>query len=83
MSLDVGEEETKRHMFTTRYITYFGLCVCTCIILQKNVTIAAILGLCVAIYIALSEYIAKSFDSPVDDLKEQLTEQLQKTFGTS
>lgn len=40
-----------------RYLTYFGLCVSTCIIFQKNMTIASIIGIAVGMYIALSEYL--------------------------
>ncbi|KAL1493284.1 hypothetical protein ABEB36_011368 [Hypothenemus hampei] len=81
MCVDAKSEERNSHMSTARYVTYFGLCLCTCIILQKNVSIAAIVGLCVAIYIALSEYVASSFSSPTDDLKDQIAGQLNKVFG--
>ena len=40
----------------TRYFTYGGLCVATCIIFQRSATIAGILGLVIAMYITLSEY---------------------------
>lgn len=39
-----------------RYVTYLGLCVATCIIFQKNPVIASLIGLAVAIYVAVSEY---------------------------
>lgn len=39
-----------------RYLTYLGMCLSTCIILQSSTTLAALVGLCVAAYISLSEY---------------------------
>ncbi|KAJ8679280.1 hypothetical protein QAD02_015067 [Eretmocerus hayati] len=39
-----------------RYVTYLGLTVATCIILQRNVYAAGVIGLFVAIYISVSEY---------------------------
>ncbi|KAL7642441.1 UNVERIFIED_CONTAM: hypothetical protein RMT77_007002 [Armadillidium vulgare] len=39
-----------------RYITYAGLAIATCIILQRHTVMAAVVGLCVAIYISFSEY---------------------------
>lgn len=39
-----------------RYITYLGLTLATCIIFYKNTVIASIVGVFVAIYIAVSEY---------------------------
>ena len=43
-------------MTAARYLTYLGLCVATCILLQRSVSLAAIVGLLVAGYITLSEY---------------------------
>jgi len=40
----------------TRFLTYFGLCVATCVIFQSSTYIAYIVGAAVAIYIAASEY---------------------------
>ena len=40
----------------TRYFTYIGLCVAACIIFQRSVTVAGVLGLVIAVYISLSEY---------------------------
>jgi len=39
-----------------RYLTYFGMCLSTCIIFQSSTSIAALVGLCVAVYISVSEY---------------------------
>ncbi|ENN77525.1 cysteine-rich with EGF-like domain protein 2 isoform X2 [Dendroctonus ponderosae] len=80
--VDENEEARKQQISFARYLTYFGLCVSTCIILQKNVSIAAVLGVCVGIYITLSEYFAFSSDFPKDDLKEQLSGKLKQAFGT-
>jgi len=33
-----------------------GLCVATCIILQRNIYAASVIGLLVALYISISEY---------------------------
>lgn len=79
---DVREDERRSYISMTRYLTYFGLCLCTCIILHKNVSIAAVVGVCVGIYITLSEYMAGNPDSAKEDLKEQLSEQLKKAFST-
>lgn len=46
-----------RQINTTRYLTYFGLCVATCIIFQKNIAIASVIGVAVGVYIAASEYL--------------------------
>jgi hypothetical protein len=39
-----------------RYLTYLGMCLSTCIIFQSSTTLAALVGVCVAAYISLSEY---------------------------
>lgn len=39
-----------------RYVTYLGLCLATCIIFQKNPVVASLIGLSVALYVAVSEY---------------------------
>ncbi|XP_043683140.1 cysteine-rich with EGF-like domain protein 2 [Vespula pensylvanica] len=46
----------KRHENFARYATYFGLCVATCIILQRNIYAASVIGILVAVYISVSEY---------------------------
>lgn len=43
------------HLF--RYMTYLGLCVATYIIFQRDIYVATIIGLLVAFYISVSEYI--------------------------
>ncbi|XP_017794462.1 PREDICTED: cysteine-rich with EGF-like domain protein 2 [Habropoda laboriosa] len=46
----------KQQENVARYATYFGLCVATCIIFQRNIYIASVIGLLVGIYISVSEY---------------------------
>uniref|UniRef100_A0A1B6FV61 EGF-like domain-containing protein n=1 Tax=Cuerna arida TaxID=1464854 RepID=A0A1B6FV61_9HEMI len=41
---------------TTRYLTYLGLCVATCIIFHNSPVLASGVGLCVALYVTASEY---------------------------
>ena len=43
----------------TRYATYLGLCLATVIILRKNIYIASVIGLLVAMYIGLAEFTLK------------------------
>ncbi|XP_034936135.1 cysteine-rich with EGF-like domain protein 2 [Chelonus insularis] len=52
----------KRHENMARYATYFGLCVATCIILQRNVYAASGIGLLVGLYISVSEYMIANSD---------------------
>lgn len=52
-------KEAAGRMFSisnTRFFTYGGLCVATCIIFQRSAYIAGFLGLVIAMYISLSEY---------------------------
>lgn len=42
-----------------RYLTYLGLCIATCIIFQNSTTVASVIGLATALYIAVSEYYVK------------------------
>nr|XP_022914956.1 cysteine-rich with EGF-like domain protein 2 [Onthophagus taurus] len=63
--IDEDKENRHNYVYWTRIITYLGLCVCTCIILQRNVVLAGIIGLCVAVYIAVSEYILNSPPTPI------------------
>ncbi|XP_030748515.1 cysteine-rich with EGF-like domain protein 2 [Sitophilus oryzae] len=78
-----NDEDRKKYVTFSRYLTYFGLCLCTCIISNKNIYLAAIVGLCVGIYITLSEYMLSSSDGHKTDLREQLAEQLKKSFGSN
>lgn len=67
-NLCVDSSEWMRSIHTQwgRYFTYLGLCIATFIILKKSVFTASIIGLVVAIYIAVSEYVASdaNFDTP-------------------
>lgn len=47
----------KRRENWARYATYFGLCLATFIILRGNVYAASVIGLMVALYISVSEYL--------------------------
>ncbi|KZC15199.1 hypothetical protein WN55_00971, partial [Dufourea novaeangliae] len=46
----------KKQENMARYATYFGLCIATCIIFQRNIYIASVIGLLVGVYISVSEY---------------------------
>jgi len=50
----------------TRYLTYAGLCIATCIIFQKNTLVASLIGLSVALYISVSEYFLSSSERSSD-----------------
>lgn len=56
LSSDAETVNNKQKENLARYLTYFGFGVTTCIIFQRNVYVAAIIGLFVGAYIALSEY---------------------------
>lgn len=46
-----------------RYLTYFGLCIATCIILyQRNIYAAGAIGVLVGVYISASEYMIATSD---------------------
>uniref|UniRef100_A0A182J1F1 Uncharacterized protein n=1 Tax=Anopheles atroparvus TaxID=41427 RepID=A0A182J1F1_ANOAO len=54
--LDTSNEKRNQYANFTRYLTYLGLCIATCIVLQNSTWLAALVGLAVAIYISVSEY---------------------------
>ncbi|EEB17120.1 conserved hypothetical protein [Pediculus humanus corporis] len=55
------QKKTRENKVTmARYITYFGLCVATCIIFQKNTLVAGLIGFSVAVYISVSELMLAS-----------------------
>ncbi|XP_018327728.1 cysteine-rich with EGF-like domain protein 2 [Agrilus planipennis] len=56
MCVDADQVQRKQHVFITRYLTYLGLCIATCIIFQRNMILASVIGLAVAAYITVSEY---------------------------
>lgn len=54
--LDLTSEKRDNYVNFTRYLTYFGLCIATCVIFQSSTWISSIVGVAVAIYISVSEY---------------------------
>ncbi|MPC32037.1 Cysteine-rich with EGF-like domain protein 2 [Portunus trituberculatus] len=64
MCVDNSAKAREKHMMFARYVTYGGLTLATCIILQKNTIIAAIVGLSVAVYISFSEYYLRDTTAP-------------------
>lgn len=53
---DLTSEKRSNYVTVTRYITYLGLCIATCVIFQSSTWLAALVGIAVACYISLSEY---------------------------
>ena len=52
-------EQTAGRIFTisnSRFFTYLGLCIAACIIFQRSVAVAGVLGVVIAVYISVSEY---------------------------
>ncbi|GJQ68014.1 hypothetical protein Trydic_g10659 [Trypoxylus dichotomus] len=73
MCIDDSHEGRKQYIYYTRILTYLGLCIATCITYQKNVFVAAIIGLAVAIYITVSEYVLNVSSHPnTTDLAEKM-----------
>lgn len=60
----VEQQQRNYHVFVTRYLTYLGLCIATCIIFQKSIVLAAVVGVTVAIYISVSEYVLGTATQP-------------------
>ncbi|CAG0920111.1 unnamed protein product [Notodromas monacha] len=54
--LDKRKSKEDMHLTTSRYVTYLGLCVATFIIFQRNVFVAGLVGILVAVYVSVSEY---------------------------
>lgn len=82
MCVDSSEESRKSFVSVSRYLTYLGLCIATCIILNKNTYLAAIVGLCVGVYITVAEYMLNTpptFDK--NDIGNQVVEQVMKAFN--
>lgn len=75
--VDAEQESRKQYVHLTRYLTYLGLCIATCIVFQKSVPLAAIIGLAVACYITMSEYILNTPPKPnATNLAEKLKENI-------
>jgi len=71
----------------TRFFTYAGLVVATCIILHKNHVVASVVGVVVAVYISFTEYYLANNDisgdlqptpATLDTIKQQFQ---QGNFG--
>lgn len=54
--IDSSRKSREMTMNFTRYLTYAGLTVATCIVFSKNVYVASFIGLSVGLYISISEY---------------------------
>ncbi|XP_066995559.1 cysteine-rich with EGF-like domain protein 2 isoform X2 [Anabrus simplex] len=61
LCIDDREWSRDSRINLTRYLTYAGLCVATCIVFQKNMLLASLIGLSVAVYISVSEYMLGSY----------------------
>ncbi|XP_015786452.1 cysteine-rich with EGF-like domain protein 2 [Tetranychus urticae] len=68
--VDTKIRDREVHLEKSRYITYLGLCIATCIIFQKNIYIASIIGLLVALYITAAEYTVRDVTRPSNPLEE-------------
>lgn len=56
---DERASQQEQSLEMSRYATYLGLCLATCIIFRNNVYIASVIGLVVATYIGVAEYTVK------------------------
>lgn len=56
---DANVDKMDQTLAVSRYVTYAGLCLATCIIFRNNVYIASVIGLVVASYIGIAEYTVK------------------------
>lgn len=73
MCVDAHGEGRRRWVIVTRYLTYLGLCLTTCIVLQRSVWAAAVIGLAVAMYISVSEYVILNSPSPLGTVTPNTT----------
>lgn len=64
ISTDMTNERRENYVTFTRYLTYLGLCIATCVILQSSTWAASAVGLAVALYISVSEYWLHTNPSP-------------------
>lgn len=80
---DLSSQQRDSYVNITRLLTYFGMCVATCVIFQSSTHIAYIVGGAVAIYIAASEYwlnwTAQGAQKPEIDTK-QLEDLIMKSL---
>lgn len=80
--VDSSQENRRSFVSFSRYLTYLGLCIATCIILNKNTYLAAVIGSLVAIYITVAEYMLNSPPSVnKTDIGHQVAEQVKKIFN--
>lgn len=68
---DDSLEKREHYINLTRFLTYLGLCIATCVIFQSSTTKAYMVGAVVATYIAASEYWLSTTQNP-NDLKPQI-----------
>jgi hypothetical protein len=68
--VDSKARKKEESVDVSRYATYFGLCVATCVIFSNNIYIASVIGLIVALYIAIAEYTVEN-QSPLVSPIEQ------------
>lgn len=77
----VNEKNYVSYSDITRYLTYAGLCFATYIIFQNSLWAASIIGICVAIYVTVSEYMLGTLSSPVNFLPfSKIMEILENMF---
>lgn len=60
----MSKEQRKNYVTLTRYLTYLGMCIATCVIFQSSTIAASAIGLAVALYISVSEYWLSAYQSP-------------------
>ncbi|XP_068141622.1 cysteine-rich with EGF-like domain protein 2 isoform X1 [Drosophila tropicalis] len=80
---DLSAEQRDSYVNLTRFLTYFGMCVATCVIFQSSTNIAYIVGGAVAIYIAASEYWLNSTAQSGGHKPEIDTKQLEELIMKS
>lgn len=54
--VDPSARQSDHDVDISRYMTYFGLCVATCVIFNNNIYAASLIGVMVAAYIGIAEY---------------------------
>lgn len=64
LTADITKEQRKNYVTFTRYLTYLGMCIATCVIFQSSTIAASIIGLAVGLYISVSEYWLSTQESP-------------------
>lgn len=78
--IDPSSRERTAYVNMTRYITYLGLCVATCIIFQRNMVAASAIGLAVGLYITVAEYFLQQEQSNQSETSPIDMSQLQDLF---